>query len=640
MINLNNPGSKVIMSGNEAMARGALEAGVDFCTSYPGSPTVEVAESLFRLDHKYNVYGEWSVNEMVALEAAAAASFAGLRSLCVMKQNGLAVTSDFLLSLNHPGTRGGMVIVVGDDPGAHSSINEVDSRHFARHAEVPLLEPVDVSEARDMMAWAFELSEKIETYVILRVVTRVCHARGNLVLKEIPEKPQKSVQVEPWDRFLCIAPMHGMVHSRQAQAREAYEDSFFNSYTGPNEAESVIVASGPSVLYAREAMEMLNLDTKVGLLKLGTTWPLPHNWILERLQKTSNIIFFEETDPFLEQNITSMLAQFGSKTYNFFSQASGHIGGETGPGLGELNTDLAVRGLTKVFDLPDPPSLPETGHLKDILKVSMPEREMALCPGCPHRSSFWAIKSALELDGRKGFVLGDIGCYTLGASKSGFWLLRSVMCMGSGVGLANGFGQLHRFSMNQPVLAVMGDSTFFHACLPALVNGIYNQADFIAVILDNSITAMTGFQPHPGVGVQATGEEVKPLSIEKVTESIGLKTLVADPHKLDETIPLLYDLLQEKGPRVLILRKECALKAAKKELKTYRVISELCAGDSCGCNNFCSSTFACQAISIGTDSKAVIDDVLCTGCGACVLLCPREAIEEVIKEEVSSSGKN
>jgi indolepyruvate ferredoxin oxidoreductase, alpha subunit len=192
MVGLNDPGRKVIMSGNEAMARGALEAGVDFCTSYPGSPSVEVAESLFKLKPEYKVYGEWSTNEIVALEAAAAASFAGLRSICVMKQNGLAVASDFLLSINHPGTRGGLVIVVGDDPGAHSSINEVDSRHFARHAELPLLEPSNVAEARDMIRWAFDLSEKLETCVIVRAVTRICHARGNLVLNELPGKPMET----------------------------------------------------------------------------------------------------------------------------------------------------------------------------------------------------------------------------------------------------------------------------------------------------------------------------------------------------------------------------------------------------------------------------------------------------------------
>jgi indolepyruvate ferredoxin oxidoreductase, alpha subunit len=626
MIALNRPGHRVIMTGNEALARGALEAGVDFCSSYPGSPCVEVAESLFKLAGENQLYGEWSTNEMVALEAAAAASFAGLRALCVMKQNGLAVTADLLLSLNHPGTRGGLVIVVGDDPGAHSSINEVDSRHFARHAEVPLLEPSTVEEARAMCCWAFELSEQIETYVILRVVTRICHARGNLTLGELPLKEERKVKIEPWDRFFCFAPMHGMIHRRQEQARLIFEESLFNCYSGPEKAETVVVASGPALLYAREALELLALDQITGLFKIGTTWPLPREKVLNHLREAENIIFFEETDPFLEQNVTSLMAQHGGKAYRFFGQASGHISGEAGPGLGELNTGLAARGLAKVFNLPDPLKLPETDHLQGILKMEMPEREMTLCPGCPHRSSFWAIKCALELDGRQAFVLGDIGCYTLGIFKTGFMLLRSVMCMGSGIGLANGFGQLHRFGMNQPVLAVMGDSTFFHACLPALLNGLYNEADFIAVVLDNSITAMTGFQPHPGAGRNAAGVAVEPLKIENITTGMGLKTLIADPHDLDKTISALYGLLREKGPRVLILRRECALQAARKERKLYRVIAEKCAGETCGCNNFCGRVFGCPAITMTEDSKALISDTLCTGCGACAALCPRGAI--------------
>ncbi len=634
MFDLNQPGKRVIMTGNEAMARGALEAGVDFCSSYPGSPCVEVADSLFKASAAHNIYGEWSTNEMVALEAAAGASFAGLRALCVMKQNGMAVTADFLLSLNYPGTRGGLVIVVGDDPGAHSSINEVDSRHFARMAEVPLLEPATVAEARDITRWAFELSEQIETYVILRVTTRICHARGNLTLGDLPEKPERNVKIESWDRFLCIAPMHGMVHTRLEQARKRFEKSPFNVYSGPEKPEAVVAACGPAALYAREALELMGLEEKVGLLKLCTTWPLPRETVLEKLGSVDQIIFAEEADPFLEQNLTSLLAQFGEKAYRFYGQASGHISGEAGPGLGELNTDLLARGLAKVFERPDPVIEPETGHLKEILKVGIPEREMAMCPGCPHRASFWALKTALELDGRQGFVLGDIGCYTLGASKAGFYLLRSIMCMGSGVGLANGFGQLHRFGMNQPVCAVMGDSTFFHACLPALINGYYNKADFIAVVLDNSITAMTGFQPHPGVGLTATGEQVKPLKIEEVTAGLGLKTLIADPHRLNETIESLYSLLQEKGPRVIIMRKECALTAAKKERKLYLVDPEKCAGDSCGCNNFCGRVFGCPAISMNAESKALISDVLCTGCGACAALCPRGAIVEAVATEV------
>ena len=635
MIDSKQAGQVVIMTGNEAMARGALEAGVDFVSSYPGSPCVEVAQSLFTVADGKTLYGEWSVNEMVGLEAAAAASFAGLKALCVMKQNGLAVTADFLLSLNHPVIRGGLVIIVGDDPGGHSSINEVDSRHFARHAEVPLLEPSTVEEARDMTRWAFELSVRLETFVIVRAVTRICHARSNLTLGRLPVKEKKVVEIKPVDRFICFPPLHGMVHDRLAMAGRLFEESPFNRYYGPKKARKIVAACGPAAIYAHEALELTGLEGKVGLLKLGTTWPLPEKMILNHLQEADEIVFFEETDPFMEQNIKALLAQSGGKAYRFYGQASGHISGERGPGLGELNTGLAAKALALVFDVPDPVSLPRTDHLEDLLGGSLPDRELSMCPGCPHRSSFWAIKNALEIDGRKGFVMGDIGCYTLGAFKTGFSLLRSVMCMGSGVGMANGFGQLHRFGMDQPVLAVMGDSTFFHACLPALINGRYNRSDFIAVVLDNHATAMTGFQPHPGSARTATGEEAAPVKIEAVTISMGLDTVVADPHQLDQTISVLYRLLQKEGTRVLVLRKECALAAAKKERRYYQVNTDKCIGDSCGCNNFCGHTFGCPAISISEDSKAYINDGLCTGCGACALLCPRQAIEEIQTKGVS-----
>ena len=254
-----------------------------------------------------------------------------------------------------------MVIVVGDDPSAHSSINEVDSRHFARFCEVPLLEPSTVEEARDMTRWAFELSEKIQNYVIIRVVTRICHARGNLVLNELPGRPDKKVQITKSDRFLCLSLMHGMVHKRLEQAREIFENTPFNSYEGLAGAEAVIAGSGPAVLYAREALQKLQLEDRVGLLKIGASWPLPKNWILNQLKDAGTIIFVEETDPFLEQNLTSLLAQFGGKVYSFYGQASGHISGEWGPGIGEKRRP-GGQGIGRIFDclIRYPSCLPNT----------------------------------------------------------------------------------------------------------------------------------------------------------------------------------------------------------------------------------------------------------------------------------------
>ncbi|MBS4022451.1 MAG: indolepyruvate ferredoxin oxidoreductase subunit alpha [Dethiobacter sp.] len=625
----NEPGTTVILTGNEAMARGAMEAGVQFCASYPGSPCVEVADVLIRC-HDRGIYGEWSTNEIIALEAAAAASFSGMRSICVMKQNGLAVAADFLLSLNHSGVRGGLVLVVGDDPSAHSSINEVDSRHFARFAEIPLLEPSTVQEACDMTRWAFELSEKVQTLVIIRVVTRICHARGNVVLGELPLVSEKIPRIEPWDRFFCVSLAHLAVHVRQEQAREVFEECAFNQYEGPEDPVSVVVTSGPSSLYAREALSLLGIREKVGILKMGATWPVPRNYILNHLGKSENIIFFEETDAFLEQNITSVMAQFGDRKYHFFGQASGHVEGERGVGVGEMSTNQAVKALSKIFNIDNPLVRPNTSDIKEILRGGLPERELTMCPGCPHRSSFWAIKTALELDGREGFTLGDIGCYTLGALRGGFYLLRSVFCMGSGAGLANGFGQLHRFGFNQPVIALAGDSTFFHACIPALVSAQYNNANFTLVILDNGTTAMTGFQPHAGTGLTGQGTSTGPLIIENITRGLGIKTEIADPHQLKKTVELLYRMLKKQGPKVVILRKPCSLEASRIKRRLYQVNPVECIGDSCGCSRFCSRVFGCPAIFFDNEKgKAYINDLLCTGCGACSDLCPREAIYEV-----------
>ncbi len=420
-----------------------------------------------------------------------------------------------------------------------------------------------------------------------------------------------------------------MIHKRQARAKTIFENSNFNCYYGPEKASTVVIASGPPVLYVREAFKILGLEKKVGLLKLGTTWPLPHDLIIKHVSHADKIIFFEETDSFLEQNVTSLLAQHGSKTYKFFGQASGHVECDMGVGLGEMTPDNAVLGLAKVLNIENPLYNPHTSVVTGVIEDTLPERDLTMCPGCPHRSSFWAIQTALELDGRNGFVLGDIGCYTLGAFRAGNYILRSALCMGSGIGLANGFGQLHRFGFNQPVVALAGDSTFFHSCLPALVNAMYNNADFTLIILDNKTTAMTGFQPHPGTGLTARGEETVSITIDGITRAMGIKTMIADPHQLNDVVEILYGLFKEKGPKVLVLQKPCALRESHLKDRFFQVDHEKCIGDSCGCSRFCSRAFGCPAIFFDHElEKAYINDSLCNGCGACVDLCPRGAIFE------------
>ncbi|MDH7572593.1 MAG: indolepyruvate ferredoxin oxidoreductase subunit alpha [Clostridia bacterium] len=618
------PGEVALLTGNEAVARGALEAGVHYATSYPGSPTAEILECIAAGAEKFGLYAEWSVNEKVAMEGAAAASFAGLRSITIMKCDGLNVAFDFLTSFSMAGCRGGMVIVVGDDPSAHSSAKEEDSRYLGRVAHIPVLEPADSGEAKEMVKHAFDLSEALRQPVMLRLVTRVCHGSGNAVLGEFRRRPVKA-QFPPEEKFFTWIEYHQVQEEKLAQAAELAEASPFNRYVGPPGAPLLVICSGPSFYYAREAVEKLGLAEEAGILKLGTLWPLPENLLLSHLRTARQVVFVEEVEPFLEENIKALAAQYGEEVgpTGFYGKKSGHVAGANGVGLGEMNPEQVLKALAAITGRRPPPA--------EDPALPWPEpvpRELAFCPGCPHRTSFWAVKVALELDGRQGVVLGDIGCYTLGKGRTGYHLLQTLHAMGSGVGLACGLGQLSRFGFTQPVVALVGDSTFYHAVVPALINGQYNRAEFLCVVLDNEATAMTGHQPHPGLEVGAMGQPCTPVELESVVRGLGIPVWVADPYRVEETIELVRDLLRVPGPKVLILRRACALVAVKKRAPVrVWVDPERCRGDACGCERFCSRVFSCPAnIWDAEAGRARIDEAICNGCGVCATLCPAGAI--------------
>lgn len=631
---LDQPGKKVFLSGNEAFARGALEAGVAYATSYPGSPTAEVLEILSALAKTFNFYAEWSVNEKVAMEGAAAASFAGLRSLVVMKCDGLNVAFDFLTSLALAGTKGGMVILVGDDPGAHSSAKEEDSRYLGKLAHIPVLEPADPQEAKEAMVAAFELSEFLRQPVMLRSVTRVCHAGGDVALSKL-QQINRLPFLDREEHFITWIEFHATAETKIAQAAAWGENTPLNTYVGPERTKWLLITEGPCFHYAREAVVLLGWEEKVGILKLGMVWPLPEEFLKKHLMHAEKVIFGEEVEPFTEENVKALVAQYGKQMgfINFYGKKSGHVAGPAGPGLGEMNPDIIMQALKRIEEEEQGLPVPQEREESLVAPGELPNRELAFCPGCPHRASFWALKGALELDGRGGFVLGDIGCYTLGKGRTGYNLLQTMHAMGSGAGLACGFGQLSRFGFNQPVVAVGGDSTFYHAIIPALVNAKYNQADFLLVILDNETTAMTGHQPHPGTGLRATGEGAEKIALEEIVAGLKIPLFISDPYAVDETRAIIFRLLQEKGPRVLILRRICALIAAKTKKPRVYVDPARCLGDACGCARFCSRVFACPAnIWDEEKGKAVIDEVICNGCGVCASLCPQRAI--VVEEAV------
>jgi len=623
------PGQQVLMMGNEAIARGAIEAGVQVCAAYPGTPSTEITGSLSRVGKDLGIYVEWSVNEKVALEVAAAASHAGLRGLTAMKQNGINVASDFLFELNLAGCKGGLVIVVCDDPAALSSPNEEDSRAFAKIGDLPLLEPSTFQEAKEMTKWAFDLSEALGIPCMIRSVTRVSHARGNVKLDEIPKKPRQA----RFDTSRPISPLpipvtHQALHDKLIVCRERFEESPFNHYRGPENPDLMVVTSGAGWMYTLEALVNLGVEDRVGVLKLGTTWPLPVNFLQSHMKKASRVLFVEEVDPFIEDNVEAFcsrnVSDLGMKT--FFGKASGTI-----PDKGELDPDIVTNAVQSILGLTYEAQPAQYAQEADQAAAGYaPIRQMSFCAGCPHRATYWAIKNALALDGRDGFVLGDIGCYSMGIQPAGYGQLKSVLAMGSGAGLASGFGQFKRFGLDQPVLAVCGDSTFYHAAIPALINARYNGANFLMLVLDNSATAMTGFQPHPGTGFSAMGSPTTLVDIEAICKALGATVEVADPFDVHGTAETIYRLLQDdQDLKTLILRRECALVRAKRENALYkvRVDQERCIGEACGCNQLCTRVFKCPGLHWDAhNAKSGIDEAICTGCGVCAEICPQQAI--------------
>jgi indolepyruvate ferredoxin oxidoreductase alpha subunit len=635
-------GERHLVMGNEAIARGALEAGVSVAAGYPGTPSSEIIETLARIARGGHLYVEWSVNEKVAMEVAAAASFAGLRSLCVMKQNGVNVGSDFLLHLALTGVRGGMVLVHCDDPGALSSANEGESRHFARMLELPLLEPGNFQDAKDMIKMAFELSEQLRTVVMVRSVTRLSHASGNVIFGELESMQKKAFfkhsgpMLDPIEGPMFSLPVpyrHEKQQEKLKQAVDRFEKSAFNSYSGPEAPELLLITSSACHLYSKEAISLLGVDHRVGLLKLGTTWPLPPKLLHKYLGITDKILIVEEVIPFLEENVkimaTELASQIGPKT--FYGKREGHI-----PSTNEINPDLVAAAVSNILNIPYEP-VPEayTRRSRELALEGAPGRDMTFCAGCPHRASFWSIHNALAMEGREGFVCGDIGCYSLAVLPTGFSTLKTLHAMGSSVGIASGFGKLGQFGLNQPVLAAVGDSTFFHAVLPALVNAVHHQADITIVVLDNSGTAMTGFQPHPGLPVDAGGNDVPALDVAKICEAMGATVRISDPFDIERTQQTILELFEIQGLKVLVLKQICALSPQKKAGKMFDVFvdEKLCLGENCGCNQLCTRIFKCPGLNWDKDNRVSrIDEVICVGCGVCASICPAGAIQ---KKEVT-----
>jgi indolepyruvate ferredoxin oxidoreductase, alpha subunit len=640
---------RALLMGNEAIARGAVEGGVAFCSGYPGNPSSEIIDTLLKTRVDYPIHVEWSVNEIVALEAAAAASFAGLKALVAMKQNGVNVCVDFLTTVNLTGTNGGgLVVVVCDDPGPLTSSNEEDSRLVAKLAMLPLLEPATPQEAKDMTAWALSYSAEKGLPVLLRSVSRLSHGRAGVRLGPAPDHPSRA-------HFDVGRPLLGLPHVVTANHRRLktalagvsvdFDASPFNSYTGPDDVDLLVVAAGLGWLYALEAVARLGLEDRVGVLKMGTVFPFPAALVAERLRRCRRVLVVEQIEPFVEEELRLVHSAHAGELGGLpvFGKGSGHL-----PAAGEIDTDAVVAALAALLREGDaagvarppasaqqsgavsarPPSYDETAGR---VLSGLPPRDISFCQGCPHRASFWAIKTALALDGRDGFVAGDIGCYGLAAGPTGYSLLKTLHCMGAGIGEASGFGVLRDLGFTQPVVAVAGDSTFYHACIPALINARVQDADLVFVILDNSTTAMTGFQPDPGSPCTPADPDKWQIPAEDVCRALGVDTTVVDPvEDVGLALRTVYEGLQRGGVHAVVMRSVCATfhkKSSKASGVSLVVDPGLCQGEACGCDRFCTRVLGCvgnrwDAVA----GKAYIEADFCNGCGLCAQLCPRGAI--------------
>ena len=601
---------KEFLMGNEAIALGALAAGVDLVCGYPGTPSTEVLETVAK-KNTGNVYVEWSVNEKAAMEVAAGAAYSGARVMVTMKQMGLNVASDPLMCVEYIGVKGGMVVLVADDPGPISSQTEQDTRHFASFSKVPCFDPSSAQEAYDMMAEAFELSEKYQTPVFMRSTTRVSHGYASIEIRDPEEyvvnKPEGFVKdTNRW----VIFPKLSKANHKKIVARNDELADVFSAYTGnrifPESAgideklsKKGIAAGGISFTYAMEARAELS---GLRLLKVSTPYPFPEKKAVEFLEGLDEVLCMEELDPVIEDGLIYVCGKYGLKT-KILGKHTGHS-----PVAGELSRDIALEMLAEFTGIKR-----EKTEEKEL--PPLPVRPPVLCAGCPHRASFYAVKRAMK--GRKCIFAGDIGCYTLGNAQP-LDMVDTCLCMGAGLGIAQGVGHM---DPETKCFAFVGDSTFFASAIPGVINAVYNQADMTLVVLDNSTTAMTGHQPHPGTGHTMMGQVVDKVSIDAVLRGCGLTVVEhVNPMELEKAVDTVKKVADEPGVKAIIFEYPCV--AIVKPEKPLYVDASNCIG----CQK-CIKEIGCPALSM-KDGKAVIDESQCTGCTLCSQICPMDAIKK------------
>lgn len=613
------PGTRAALLGNEAIARGVVESGIAVVTGYPGTPSSEVIMTLHAYRaHELGIYVEWAVNERVAFEIAYGAAIGGARSMVTMKAPGANVAADPILSAAYGGVDGGLVIYIADDPGPHTTQTEQDTRWFARMAGLPTISPIDPDEARRFVSVATELSEELKLPIILRATTRVSHTVGDVVFDEVKEPVKYRGFKKDVKRFVRA----GMSWNRErhawllGQLRKAEELAVSAGLVkSEGKGEYCVVCEGVTCGHLKDSMRLLGGDVadKIKVVRIGMINPIPKEWVRGELSGCRRVLVLEELSPYLEVSIKAALHGMNTEV----------VGMEEGiiPSVGELSPTHVTSALTSLLGIPNKVEWVERPE-------NAPPRPPPLCPGCPHRNSFVALRFGLAKAGyspSKVPVFGDIGCYALGVSPplEAIWTEHS---MGASISMAAG---LKIGGFEGPVVAVIGDSTFYHAGLQSLIEAVHKRVDMLVMILDNDIIAMTGHQSTPAWARTETGRETRPINIEDVVKAIGVDHVyVVDPYDIDKAIDVVKEAVKKPGVKVVIMKHPCALWEARvKGVKAvYRVIPEKCT--SCMA---CVRVTGCPALYVAEDGKVRIMEEDCTGCGLCARYCPYDAIIRVEK---------